>query len=306
MTKMLWELKAPLAIAKAKEDMSLNNIFKYLRYYRMYLARFNWKLLFNNTETDITKRIENLLFWRGKVALVKDLAYGVVVCEIDETRSVYDPNGKIIKVSVSAENGYKKSNLKVGEDVIILQADETGYAPVLYIWAIANEIIDKEDIIKQQDNMLRKPILVTGEGEELDNAMVKVMNILSGIQFINVNPKAKNTNVMLDKPAEVLNLQVGNAYKGSELWDSRKHFEELICDYLGYTTVKNEKKERMNTDEVNNDNSVGNTFYKSALYQREMAVKNFEGILKLEKNLEELKEVNNYDKETDVQRINDK
>lgn len=301
-TKMLWELKAPLALAQAREDMGLDNMFKYLRYYRMYLSRFAWKY----NEEDFTERIEKLLFWRGVCALVKDVSYGLVVCEVDEKSIKMNPNGKPVSLDVSAENGYKRRNLKVGEDVVLLYADESHFAPVLYIWAIANKILVREDIIDSQDNMLRKPILIAGEGEELDNAMVQAMNILSGVQWINTKPKKKGSagNIMLENPAQVLNLQVGNAYKGQELWESRKQYEELICDYLGYTTTKNEKKERMNTLEVKNDNSVGETFYKSSVRCREEAVKLFGNELKFEKilNKEEVQE--NGSKENDLENTN--
>lgn len=303
MSKMLWELKAPLVIAKAKEDMGLNNIFKYMRYYRMYIERVRWK----HEEQDLTNRIENKLFWRGKVALVKDIVFGLVVAEIDEEKT--DPNGNIVKVSVSAENGWKKKNLEVGKDVVILYADETRFAPVLYIWAIANQIIEREDIINQQDNMLRKPILVTGEGAELDNAMAEIANVLSGVAWFNLNPKKKQDNIMLDKPLEVLNLQVGNAYKGKELWESRGKYEELIKDYLGYSSVNNEKKERMIQVEVSQSASVCNTFYKSAMTLREDCVKQVKEVLglelKLEKVLEEEKEVNeNGNQENDMDGTN--
>lgn len=289
MSKMLWELRAPLVIAKAKEDMGLDNIFKYLRYYRMYLERFKWKY----GDIDLTNRIENLLFWRGKVAFIKDPVYNLVVGEIDTEKT--DPNGNIVEISVSAENGYKRNNLKVGEDAVILYADETKFAPVLYIWAIANEIITREDIINQQDNMLRKPILVTGEGAELDNAMTKMENVLSGVAWFNLNPKTKKDgNIMLDKGMEVLNLQVGNAYKGKELWESRGKFEELIKDYLGYSSVNNQKKERMIQAEVSQSASVCDTFYKSALKLKEEAKEQIKKVLgediELEKILEEEKE----------------
>ena len=285
MSKMLWELKAPLVIAKAKEDLGLNNIFKYMRYYRMYLERFAWK----HKDIDLTNRIENKLFWRGKIALVKDPVYELVVGEIDAEKT--DPNGTIVSISVSAENGYKRKNLKVGEDAVILYADETMFAPVLYIWAIANQIIEREDIINQQDNMLRKPILVTGEGAELDNAMTKLANVLSGVEWFNLNPKGKKDgNILLDKGMEVLNLQVGNAYKGKELWESRGKYEELIKDYLGYTSVNNQKKERMIQAEVSQSESVCDTFYKSALRLRQECVKRVKEVLGLELELEEVLE----------------
>lgn len=268
MSKMLFELNAPLYLAKAKEDLSKNNIWKYLRYYRMYLERFSLKYNGEN----ITRIVEDKLFWSGKVALVKNNVYGLIVANIDN--ETIDPNGKVIKVDVSAENNWKAKGLKVGEDCIILYADETHIPPVLYIWAIANKIIDREDIIDTQDNMLRKPIMVDGVGEDFDNALVKASNVLSGVAWFNSKSKKNKDNVMADKPLEVLNLQVGNAYKSPELWDGRKHFEELICDYMGYTTVKNEKKERMNTDEVNNENSIGKTFYLSAVNLHKEGVKN--------------------------------
>ena len=306
MSKMLWEVKAPLVVAKAKEDMGLNNIFKYLRYYRMFIERFKWTY----KGTDLTNRIEQKLFWRGKVALCKDPVLDIlVVAEIDKEK--VDPNGTLVEVSVSAENGWKRNNLKVGEDVVILYSDETRFAPVLYIWAIANEIIEREDIINQQDNMLRKPIVVAGEGAELDNAIAKMANVLSGVEWFNLNPKKKTDgNIMLDKGLEVLNLQVGNAYKGKELWESRGKLEELIKDYLGYTTVNNEKKERMIQAEVSQSTSICDTFYKSSVGLREDAKEQVKSILgeelEFEKILEQQKEVNeNGSEENQMESVNE-
>lgn len=305
MSKMLWELKAPLAIAKAKEDMGLDNIFKYLRYYRMYIDRVRWKY----KDEDLTNRIENLLFWRGKVAICKDAVLGLIVGEIDT--EVTNPNGNIVKVSVSAENGWKKRNLEVGKDVVILYADQTRFAPVLYIWAMANEVLTREDIIRTQDNMLRKPIIVAGEGAKLDNAMTTMQNVLSSVAWFNYNPKTKGgENILTNNGLEVLNLQLGNAYKGKELWESRGKFEDLIKDYLGYTTVNNQKKERMIQAEVSQSESICNTFYKSAMQMKDECVRQVKSVLgeelELEKMLEQEKEVqDNGSEENKVERVDE-
>ena len=304
-TKMLWELKAPLAIARAKEDMGLDNIFKYLRYYRMYLDRVKWE----HDGKDYTNAIENKLFWRGKVALVKDPVYGLVACYIDSEKT--DPNGHIVKIDVSAENGYKRKGLEVGKDAVILYADRTTFAPVLYIWAIANEIIKREDIIDSQDNMLRKPIMVAGEGASLDEAMTKMENILSGVAWFNYNPKNKQANnILTDKGLEVLNLQLGNAYKGKELWESRGKFEDLTKDYLGYTTVNNQKKERMIQAEVSQSESICKTFYKSAMELKDTCQKQVKDVLglelKLKKMLEQEEEVEeNVNQEDNMESANE-
>ena len=299
---MLWELKAPLAIAKAKEDMGLDNIYKYMRYFRMYLERFKWKY----KGKDFTYRIENLLFWRGKVALTTDPVYGLVVCEIAEEKK--DPNGHLVKIDVVAENGWKRKNLEVGKEVVILYADETMLPPVLYIWAIANEIIKREDIIDQQDNMLRKPIVVTGEGAELDNAMAKISNVLSGVAWFNLKPNSKDGNLLSSRPLEVLNLQTGNAYKGKELWESRGKYEELIKDYLGYSSVNNEKKERMIQAEVSQSSSICKTFYDSAVGLREEGKENVKSILGEELEFEKIlkqEEVKENDSQVEMERTNE-
>ena len=279
MSKMLFEPWVNVAVAKAKEDMGLENIFKYLRYYRMFLERFTWKD--KNTGRDLTYPIEKTLFWRGQVMLVKTSLYGVIVCEIDDKSLELDPNGNPIRVSGTALDGKTKyKNQVIGKDCIILYSDSSHLPPVLYIWALANEILNIQDIIRQQNNMLRKPIMVAGEGAGFDNAMNKVMNVLSGVAWFNYNDrKGKSGNTMTpQEPVEVLNLQVGNSYKGIELWDNHKHYEEFMCDYLGYTTTKNEKRERMNTLEISNENSIGTTFYKGQVKEREDALKNAEKI----------------------------
>ena len=275
-TKMLFETWLAPAIAKAKEDMGLNNIWKYLRYYRMFLERFTWK----TKDQDLSYEIEKTLFWRGQVMLVNSSLYGVVVCEIDDKSWEYDPNGKPVKVSGTALDGKTKFNKKViGKECVILYSDSSHLPPVLYIWAMANNIIEVHEIIQQQNNMLRKPIIVAGEGASFDNAVNKVMNVLSGVAWFNFNDrKGKGNSMIPEEPVQVLNLQVGNAYKGIELWDNIKHFEEYICDYLGYTTTKNEKRERMNTLEIENENSIGLTFYKAQVKEREDGVKDAEKI----------------------------
>lgn len=270
MSKMLFEPWIGTAIAKAKEDMGVNNIWKYLRYYRMFLERFTWK----SGKNDLSYQIEKTLFWRGQCMIVNTEMYGAVVCEIDDKSKSVDPNGNIIKISGTSDDGTKYKNKEVGKDCIILYSDSTHLPPVLYIWAMANNILELHDIIKQQNNMLRKPIMVAGEGAGFDNAVNKVMNVLSGVAWFNFNDrKGKGNSMIPEQPVEVLNLQVGNAYKGIELWDNVKHYEEYICDYLGYTTTKNEKRERMNTLEIENENSIGLTMYKAQVKERENAVK---------------------------------
>ena len=265
MSKMLWEVKLPVDVAIAKENIGVFDLFKYTRPYRMFLARF--KLLDKKRGLDLTGQFFKILFFAGKVAIAKDSLYGIVVGRVNEDTLKRDPNDNPTEIDIECENGYKKKRLKVGQDVIIVYHDYTKIPPILYIWALANKVLEKESIIDQQDNMLRKPIVVTGEGEDFDNAMNNAQNVLSGLYFLNTKNKKdkKKGTILSDKAMEVLNLQLGNSYKGAELWDSRKHYEELICDYLGYTTTKNEKRERMNSLEVQNENSVGMTFYEETL-----------------------------------------
>lgn len=289
MSEMLWELKLPLEIAKYKEQLGLGDLYKYLRYFKMFMERFK---VYEGKEDKSFRLFYKYLF-RGKVALVKDAVYGLVICDIDDKKSISNPNGKLTKVDVYAENGYKRKGLEVGKDVVVSYYDNTHIPPFLYLWGIIHKVLTREDIIEQQDNMLRKPVVVTGEGVEFDNAMNNAINVLSGVAWISTKANSKGNkgkNIMSDKPMEVLNLQLGNAYKGAELWDSRKHFEELICDYLGYTTTKNEKRERMNTKEVVNENSVGQTFYKACVKSLEDMIKDAKNVLNVDLRLEKLLE----------------
>ena len=213
---------------------------------------------------DLSYAVYNTLLWDGVVAFVNDKILGLTVCRVVNGKK--DANNNYIKVDLEAENGYKRKNVDVEKECVLVYADNTRIPPIIYLWAIANEVIIREDIIRTQDNMLRKPILVDGVGEDFDNAMVKTSNVLSGVSFITTKSSKKSSNIMANNGMEVLNLQVGNSYKGAELWNSRKNLEELICDYLGYTTVKNEKRERMTNKEVSNENSIGMTFYESYIF----------------------------------------
>lgn len=261
MSKMFWEVNLPINVAMAKENIGVFDLFKYCRPFRMFMARF--KLKEKKQDVDLTHQFFKTMFFANRVGIAKDSVYGLVIGRINEKTMKRDPNGNLTKVDLECENGYTKKNLEVGKDIIVVKHDSTEVPPILYLWALANKVLEKESIIDQQDNMLRKPIVVTGEGEDFDNAMNNAQNVLSGLYFLNTKNKKdkKKGNILSEKAMEVLNLQLGNSYKGAELWDSRKHYEELICDYLGYTTTKNEKRERMNSLEVVNENSVGMTFY---------------------------------------------
>ena len=310
MSKMIWEVNLPVNVALAKQDIGQFELFKYTRIYRMFMARF--KLFDKKEKKELSYQFMNNLFFSGMAGIKKDSLYGVVVGRVDDKGIKTDPNGNLISVDLEFADGSKAKNLKVGKDVVIVYHDMTKIPPILYLWNLACKIIEKESIIDQQDNMLRKPIVVTGEGEDFDNAMNNAQNVLSGLYFLNTKQKKdkKRGTILSDKEMEVLNLQLGNAYKGAELWDSRKHYEELACDYMGYTTTKNEKRERMNSLEVQNENSIGQTFYEETLRCIKKGIEEANKVLNVELELEVLlkqeKEVSENDSKKNMGREDNK
>ena len=310
MSKMLWELELPPEIALAKEDIGKNNIWKYMRYFNMFMSRYRLKAKTEGEEKDISYDYFSKILFAGKVGIINDVAYGVCVGRLNVTKE--DASGNILEADFEFNNGKVRKNLKVGKDLVVAYSDMTRLPPILYIIAIGNKIITKEAIIDQQDNMLRKPIVITGEGEDFDNAVNNAENVLSGIEWINTKRKAgknKKGTLLDTSEMQVLNLQLGNAYKGAELWDSRKHYEEFLCEYMGYTTTKNEKRERMNTMEVENDNSIGDTFRKSAEYCIKQMIEDAKKTLKVDITLEKIltEEVSdNGSSEKDLERTNDR
>lgn len=306
MNKMLFEPLVSQAVAKAKEDIGINNIWKYLRYYRMYIARFKWYV----DDKDYSTIIEKKTFFANKICLAKNIiTNNLVVMNIDD--EVTDENGMVIKVNCSGENNYKRKNLTPDKDCVILYSDSTGIPPLLYVWAISNNIIEIENIIKEQNNMLRKPVILYGVGEQFDNALNNAQNIFSGLGFINLKSKgtSKGNSIMDATSTEVLNLQMGNSYKGKELWENHNKYEEIIKDYLGYNSVNNEKKERMITDEVNQSNAVCETFYQDALEYRKNVVKRVKDVLginiKLVEVLNKKEENKDVNKDNEMERFND-
>ena len=303
MDKMLWEVKAPLWLGRIKEDIGLGNLYKYVRYFDMFLARFTEKV----NGVDYTFSIEYNLLWSGKVCLCMDKALSkLMVLKVDTEYK--DANGIITKVDASGLNGYKRKSLEVGKDCVILYADSTRLPPIIYLWCIANEILDREDIIKQQDNMLRKPILISGSGEAFDNASNTLANVLSGVEWINTkSKKSKADNIMSDNEIQVLNLQTNNSYKGNELWQSRGHFEDLIRDYLGYPSVNNEKRERMITNEVSQSQAFAKACYDEAVRIRKDTFEQVKQVLGIEIEFspvlkwEEEKEVKQNDTEKEME-----
>lgn len=263
------EVSLPTIQAKTKEAVGMFSLFQYLRYYQMFLGRFKSK----SGEVDLTNRIEKLLFERGVCGLYKDPAYDYpLVLEVNLKKK--DPNGNYITVDAKGENGYELKDKKVGEEIFLIWSDSSHIAPLLYIIGIATKILEKEDIIDQQDNMLRKPILIYGTGEKLDNAMNKLANLLSGVQFINLADKksgkaGKDSTIFDQDGLEVLNLESGQAYKGDKLWESRDNYEALIRDYLGYPSVNSDKKERLINAEVDKTTAFAEVRYNDDLYNRQ-------------------------------------
>lgn len=308
----LYEPWIETRVANLKEQFGNDNIFRYMRYYKMFMSQYGWYFTIDGEEVDYSHLIQYERLFHSKIAFCKSPAYGLLVGTIadsDLKDAKRNPNGFITKVKVRFKDGTDK-NCTVGKDCVIMESDSTGLPPFLYLYFIASKILEKEDIISQQDNMLRKPILVAGEGEELDNALNNLANVMSGVAGFNFNPKKGKGrgNILTEKSLEVLNLQVGNAYKGAELWDSRKNYEELICDYMGYVTVKNEKKERLNSLEVTKANSVASTFLKLTNELCDNAMKKIEKVLgikgRLVKRTEEEVEDNGEDRE--MENSNDK
>lgn len=289
MSKMLWELELPVMIAEAKEDISKNNIWKYMRYFKMFMSRYKLVAKVDGEEQDITYDYFSKILFAGRVGIIKDPVYGLCIGRISQERE--DANGLIEKATFEYNNGKTVSGKRVGKDMVVAYSDMTRLPPILYLIAIGNKIITKEAIIDQQDNMLRKPIVITGEGEDFDNAVNNANNVLSGIEWINTKKKAgknKKGTLLDTSEMQVLNLQLGNAYKGAELWDSRKHYEEFLCEYMGYTTTKNEKKERMNTTEVENDNSIGQTMGKADELCLRKMIEDVKKVLNVEIRLEKI------------------
>lgn len=287
MSKMLWEPLLKPAIAKAKENLGVNNIGKYLRYYHMYMARFKWKY----NDKDITNAVEMKTFFNTVSCFYYDkVSQRLLILNVDN--SITDENGNIIKVDASGDNNYSRKNLVVDKDCVLIYNDYTGIPPLLYIYAIANEIIGLEDTIREQNNMLRKPIILYGTGEQLDNALNNAQNMLSGVGFINLKNKrtGKGETIMDSMSMEVGNLQLGNSYKALELWENHNRYETQIKDYLGYASVNNEKKERMITDEVNKSRSISSTFKKEAIDIRKDVASKIKDILGVNVKLEVIME----------------
>lgn len=283
MSKYLFEPKLPLWIGEAKEGLGEIQLARMLRGYKMFMTRFKWYV----NGKDLTKVIEEKLFFKGYVGLYYDkIAEELYALDVQDV--VKDPNNEIVRCSGLGNNGYEKKNLIVGKDIVIVYADITRLPPLLYVWELTSRINEKEDIISQQDNMLRKPILVKGSGLEFEELASALQNTLAGVSFVNTSKKSKSQNALLENPIEILNLQTNNSYKGGELWESRSQYEDLLRDYLGYPSVNNKKRERMITAEVSQSTSVAETNYKDAEMIRDKAVEEVKSLFSVEVKLEKL------------------
>lgn len=298
MSKYLFEPKLPLWIGEAKEGLGELELARILRSYKMFMTRFKWII----KGKDLTKVIEEKLFFKGYVGLYYDKVSEELYA-LDIENVVKNPNNEVVRCDARGNNDYYKNNLKVGEDIIIVYSDITRLPPLLYVWEITKRINEKEDIISQQDNMLRKPIVVKGSGLEFEELATSLQNTLAGVSFINTSKRNKSQNALLDNPIEVLNLQTNNSYKGGELWESRSNYEDLLRDYLGYPSVNNKKRERMITDEVNQSISVAETNYRDSLMLREKGIEDVVSIFGIEGKLEKILV---WNKEEDKNNDNDK
>lgn len=210
------------------------------------LRILKWK----NLPVGIDPRILNMnLFFKGKVVLFKDVALGNFALPMTRTGGVnaYGIMTHIRPVAVGPQSN-TLNNMVLEEDIdcTVLRINDLEIPPLLYAVYYGKKASETLDLIDNNNQWLRFPIILKSTGNEdkdkKNGLVIKELFDQKGVKFP-VITDAFNT-------MEMLNLKP--QYFGLELFEQLKAWKNMYYEYLGVNHHE-EKKERLTTDEVMNN-----------------------------------------------------
>lgn len=245
--KLLIELKNVLGTKSYSEIQSIwQDNLTVLDFINKGLRIVKWK----NLPHGIDPRILNInLFFKGKVVFFQHGTYGNFALPMVRCGgiNVYGVMKKVRPIGVG-DMAHIVNSLELEDDVdcVIFRLNDLEVPPYLYAKYYGDKVSNLYDLIDNNNMWLKFPIIIKSTGnDDLDkkNALV-IKEVFSekGFKFPVVTSAFTGLDIVNVKPQ----------YLGIELFEQIKSWKNAYYEYLGVNHHE-EKKERLSTDEVENN-----------------------------------------------------
>ncbi len=242
------------------------------RFLNIFLNRFELKNLPEETAriTCYNNNQERFQFFAPAVSIFKDGALGVQVLPVMSWNSERDIAGFPLEWEVTAGNGYKK---KLNRDNAVLMYNDMAFTvPFIHLLYELSFMVDIDNTHRQNLFALRQPILMEITEDEKKSAAKFVDNLRDFADIIKVRVRETERG-MKDKtgPFDMKVFNSGATIIGDELNKDFVNFENRALTYLGINNVTFEKKERMLTGELSQNDQLVQSNFTNALTCRKNA-----------------------------------
>ncbi len=242
------------------------------RFLNIFLNRFELKNLPEETAriTCYNNNQERFQFFAPAVSIFKDEALGVQVLPVMSWESERDIAGFPVEWTVTAGNGYKK---RLNRDNAVLMYNDMAFSvPFIHLLYEISFMVDIDNTHRQNLFALRQPLLMEVTEDEKKSAAKFVSNLKEFSDVIKV--RIRESDKGLKDRAAPYNMQVFNSgvqMLGDELNKDFVNFENRALTYLGINNVTFEKKERMLTGELSQNDQLVQSNFTNALTCRRNA-----------------------------------
>ena len=263
-------------------DSALTNddtYFDYLRRMKMVaLSIFEWKL----PKGMDSRYLEKTLYYKGRASLFKTPEYGFIntQCSSNGYLNIYGLPSSIVCMTYNGLHWYKKLFTTLGEDeeTIQKQRDEEciyvlndweGVPTAFTIEQFAYRMYLAQRTADVNMSAQRTPVMVVCS----DKQRLTMENLYSqydGNQPFIFGNKDANIN---DNSLKALKTDA--PYICDKVMDYKKEIWNEFLQFLGVNSISIEKKERLITDEANQNNEVINLYLQSRLAPRQKACDQF-------------------------------
>lgn len=243
------------------------------RFLNYFMQRFEYEGLPEESE-DMTFRnagFERWLFFTPAVSIFRDNALGVQILPVSGWNSERDIAGFPKSWEVSAGNGYRKELTQ--KDAVLMFNDRAYTIPFLHILYEMGFMVDIDNTHRQNILALRQPLIVEVTEDEKKSAQAFIDDIKSFADTIKVRKKLSDKSSKSSTMGDAMHVfSSGATPMGDELNKDFVTMENRIFTYLGLNNVTFEKKERMLTGELSQNDQVVQSNFTNALNCRKQAI----------------------------------
>ena len=263
-------------------DSALSNddtYFDYLRRMKMVaLSMFEWKL----PKGMDSRYLEKTLYYKGWATLIETPEFGFIntQCSSNGYLNIYGLPSSLHCNTYNGLHWYKKLYTRLGEDeetilrqreeeCVLVMNDWEGVPTAFTIEQFAYRMFQSQRTADVNMSSQRTPVMVVCD----DKQRLTMENLYSqydGNQpFIFGN---KNAGINADT---LKALRTDSPYICDKVTDYKKEIWNEFLQFLGVNSISIEKKERLITDEANQNNEVINLYLQSRLAPRQKACEQF-------------------------------